>query len=218
MLQLYYNRISNNARRVWITLLEKQLDFELIELKLNGDQFQPDFLALNPFHHVPVLIDNDFKVIESFAILDYLEAKYPSPPLMPKDAEAIAKVKMVQMVNLNELMPSFFPLLKNMVGLEVDRKQISQAQQKVATVLNFYEQQLNGSFFIDNQFTLADIVAGASVSFLSQVNISLDDYPQVKTWLEGLKNRESWHQTTPTPEEIAAAHAKIKAILQKAAH
>ena len=214
MLQLYYNRISNNARRVWITLLEKQLDFELIELKLDGDQFKPDFLALNPFHHVPVLIDNDFKVIESFAILDYLEAKYPTPPLMPKDAQAIAKVKMVQMVNLNELMPSFFPLLKNMVGLEVDTKQISQAQQKVATVLDFYEQQLNGYFFIKNQFTLADIVAGASVSFLSQVNMSLDDYPQVKTWLEGLKTRESWQQTTPTPEEIAAAHAKIKAILQ----
>jgi glutathione S-transferase len=53
MLKLYHVPISFNSRRVWIALLEKGLQFELIELKLDGDQFQPDFVALNPFHHIP---------------------------------------------------------------------------------------------------------------------------------------------------------------------
>ncbi len=54
MLQFYYSRLSINARRVWVTLLEKGLEFEPILMKLNGDQFQPEFLELNPFHHIPV--------------------------------------------------------------------------------------------------------------------------------------------------------------------
>ena len=64
MLKLDHVPISFNSRRVWIVLLEKGLKFELVELKLDGDQFQPDFVALNPFHHIPVLVDDGFRVSE----------------------------------------------------------------------------------------------------------------------------------------------------------
>ena len=50
MLKLYHYPISRNSRRVWVALLEKELEFELEPLELNGDQLQPEFLALNPFH------------------------------------------------------------------------------------------------------------------------------------------------------------------------
>ncbi len=43
MLKFYYSRLSINARRVWVTLLEKNLEFESVFMKLSGDQFQPDF-------------------------------------------------------------------------------------------------------------------------------------------------------------------------------
>ena len=75
MLTLYHAPISPNSRRVWITLLEKELEFELVEVKLDEEQFKPDFLAMNPFHHIPVLVDDGFNIVESLAILDYLEAK-----------------------------------------------------------------------------------------------------------------------------------------------
>ena len=88
MLKFYYHPLSPLARRVWIALLEKNIAFEPIIVNLKeGEQFQPEFLKLNPFHHVPVIIDNSFRVIESLAILDYLEAKYPTPALLPRDAQ-----------------------------------------------------------------------------------------------------------------------------------
>jgi glutathione S-transferase len=62
MLKLYYARPSAYARPVWLALLEKQLTFELIPVDLSGKQFEPEFLALNPFSHVPVLVDGDFRV------------------------------------------------------------------------------------------------------------------------------------------------------------
>jgi glutathione S-transferase len=111
MLKLYYARPSAYARPVWLALLEKQLPFELIPVDLSGEQFEPEFLALNPFSHVPVLVDGDFRVIESLAILDYLEARYPDLSLLPTDAIALARVRMVQMVTLNELLPAVIKLL-----------------------------------------------------------------------------------------------------------
>lgn len=64
-----------------VALLERQIAFEPIALNLDGDQFGPDFLAINLFHRIPVLVDEDLTVVESLAILDDREAEYPTPAL-----------------------------------------------------------------------------------------------------------------------------------------
>ena len=144
MLTLHHAPISPNSRRIWITLLEKELEFELVEVNLSGEQFKPDFLAINPFHHIPVLVDDGFNIVESLAMLDYLEAKYPTPAMLPDQAKELAIVRMVQLVTMNELWPAVFSLAPQLLGLPGgDSEKIKQAQQKVATVLTFFEQLLD---------------------------------------------------------------------------
>ena len=133
MLKFYYSRLSINARRVWVTLLEKNLEFEPILLKLNGDQFAPDFLKINPFHHIPVLIDDDFSLFESLAILDYLEAKYPEPSFMPSLAEELAKVRMIELVTVNELPSASIVLMKEMLEVAVAETKIQQAKHRCSS-------------------------------------------------------------------------------------
>lgn len=217
MLKFYYTRLSINARRVWVTLLEKNLEFEPIVVKLNGEQFQADFLNLNPFHHIPVLTDDDFTVIESLAILDYLEAKYPNPSFLPKESKELAKVRMIQLITVNELPPASIILMRQMLELEVEDKKIEQAKQTMATGLKFFEDNLseNSSYFIGEQITYADIVAGTAVPSMPLLGISLDEYPKVKSWCDRLQQRESWQKTQPTAEEIEASKAIMKAILQR---
>ncbi|MEL6439584.1 MAG: glutathione S-transferase family protein [Cyanobacteria bacterium J06621_8] len=95
MLQFYYHPLSPLSRRVWIALLEKEIPFTPIIINLQDrEQFKPEFLALNPFHHVPVIVDQGLRVIESLAILDYLESKYPQHSLLPNDSSQLAKVRM----------------------------------------------------------------------------------------------------------------------------
>jgi glutathione S-transferase len=168
MLTLYHEPISPNSRRVWITLLEKGLEFELVEIKLDGEQFQPDFLAINPFHHIPVLVDEGFNIVESLAILDYLEAKYPTPAMLPKDVKDLAVVRMVQLVTVNELLPSSTPLFPQMLGLPGgDPEKIEQAKQKVSTVLKFFENLLGDRpYFGSQNLTLAEVVAGTVIPWL----------------------------------------------------
>jgi glutathione S-transferase len=216
MLKFYYSRLSINARRVWVTLLEKQLEFEPILLKLNGDQFQPDFLKLNPFHHIPVLVDGDLRIFESLAILDYLEAKFPDPAFMPVDAENIAKTRMIELVTVNELPPISIVLMKQMLEVAVEEQKIKQARQSMATVLQYFEDSLEAdqAYFIASKLTYADIVAGTAVAAIPRLGISLEPYPKVTQWLENLNQRSSWQQTAISAEEIEKSQAVMKAILQ----
>ena len=111
MLKFYYHPQSPLARRVWIALLEKEISFDPIVISLkDGEQFKPDFLKISPFHHVPVIIDDGLRVLESLAILDYLESKYLQHSLLPNNPSQLAKVRMAQMVANNELSSIGSPL------------------------------------------------------------------------------------------------------------
>lgn len=212
MIKLYHAPISPNSRRVWVTLLEKGLQFELVEVKLNGEQFKPEFLAISPFHHIPALIDDNFNMVESLAILDYLEAKYPTPTMLPTDAKDLATVRMVELVTINELLPATNPLLPLWLGLPGgDPEKIETAKQKILTVLKLFENLLDDRpYFGSQNITLAEPVAGTVVPLLPEVGISLHEYPKLSAWTQRLIRRTAWQTSQPTPEDIAS----FKAILQ----
>ena len=220
MIKLYHAPISPNSRRVWITLLEKGVEFELVEIKIDGEQFKPEFSAISPFHKVPALVDDDFKLVESLAILDYLEAKYPTPTMLPKDALDLATVRMVELVTVNELLPATSPLIPLWLGLpRGDSAQIETAKQKVSTVLRLFESLLdNRPYFGSQNITLAEPVAGTVVPLLPAVGISLNDYPKINAWTERLLGRAAWQTTQPTPDAIQAFKSIIEARIAQQAY
>ncbi|MBA2747173.1 MAG: glutathione S-transferase family protein [Tatlockia sp.] len=216
MLTLYHEPISFNSRRVWIALLEKGLEFELVELKLDGDQFQPDFIALNPFHYIPVLVDDGFRVIESLAILDYLDAKYPNPAMLPTEAQQLAIVRMVEMVITNEFAPAISPLFMQLLGIECDEAKLEEARQKLATGLSFLENLLGDcSYYGGERLSLADIFAGTVISSLHYFNVSLDNYPLLSAWCDRLQQRPAWVQTALNPRRVAAFISRAKVRMAK---
>ncbi|BAT55096.1 Glutathione S-transferase-like protein [Nostoc sp. NIES-3756] len=216
MLKFYYNPISINARRVWVALLEKQIPFEPLLLNLDGDQFQDQFTAINPLQRVPVIVDDGLRVVESLAILDYLEAKYPTPSLIPSEATAIATVRMVETTTVTELQPATVILTRPLVELDTDPKKLESAQEAVTKILSFYETLLGDqTYFAGEKFTLAEVVAGTLIPSLPLFGFSLDDYPRLLAWAERLEQRESWQKTTPNFAALAAAIPNIKAILER---
>lgn len=214
MLKLYHMPISPNSRRVWVTLLEKQIEFELVEMELNGEQFQPEYLALNPFHHIPVLVDDGFNIVESLAILDYLEAKYPTPVMLPTEAKDLAIVRMVQLVTVNELLPALTTLTPLVLGFPGGNpEKIAEAKQKAATIFTFFENLLGvRSFFGSQNITLAEVVAGTVVPWLLGGRVFLNtDYPQLSAWCDRLMTRPAWQTTEATPEVIEAFKSRMAA-------
>ncbi|KAE8674056.1 Glutathione S-transferase Z1 [Hibiscus syriacus] len=85
-LKLYSYWRSSCSFRIRVALNLKGLDYEYIPVNLlKGEQFSPEFQKLNPIGYVPVLVDGDVVVSDSFAIFMYLEEKYPQIPLLPSD-------------------------------------------------------------------------------------------------------------------------------------
>ncbi|NJK33876.1 MAG: glutathione S-transferase family protein [Oscillatoriales cyanobacterium SM2_2_1] len=213
MLKLYYARPSAYARPVWLALLEKHLPFELIPIDLSGEQFKPEFLALNPFSHVPVLVDGDFQVIESLAILDYLEVQYPSPSLLPTDALSLARVRMVQMVTLNELLPAVLKLLIHNNSPNEKSIELEYARMRARNTLSFLEDLLGCShYFAGEQLTLAEIVAGTLIYRMPDLGIPLTNYPRLNCWSEGLLTRPTWRQIELSSEEWSSFKRRMRVI------
>lgn len=94
---LYEHPLSPYAQKCKIALYEKGVAFELkMPTGIGSGQADADFLAANPRAEVPALIDDGFAVFDSTVILEYLEDKFPSPALLPRDAKARANARMIE--------------------------------------------------------------------------------------------------------------------------
>lgn len=198
MLKFYYHPLSPIARRVWWTLLEKEIPFDPIFVDMRGKQFEPDFLALNPFHHVPVLVHDDLRLIESIAILDYLDRQFPQNPLSPTEPAALAKMRMVQMVVTNELITQIISVVN------AENQPLSpEKKDYLETCFQFLEEQLaEGDYFGGDRPNLADIVTGSTVPLFSRLGISLQPYEALSHWQNRITDRPGWQQTNPSDDDF----------------
>ena len=94
---LYEHPLSSYAQKVKIALREKGIAFDLETPQAIGSGGSAGlFAAASPRREVPALIDGDAQIFDSTIILEYLEDKYPSPPLLPRDPAARASARMIE--------------------------------------------------------------------------------------------------------------------------
>jgi glutathione S-transferase len=95
MLTLYHGRTSVCSVKARLALAEKGVTFDSKLLTLRGDQFDPDYMKLNPNAVVPTLAHDGHVIIESTVIMLYVDEAFPGPPLMPAEPLARAKARMM---------------------------------------------------------------------------------------------------------------------------
>ena len=115
-MKLYTYYRSQASFRVRIALNLKGVARDDVYLHLEkGDQFAEAYRALNPQMVVPTLIDGDTKLFQSLAILEYLDEKYPEPPLLPprSDIAARAWVRGLALINIADAHPLVVPRIRH---------------------------------------------------------------------------------------------------------
>ncbi len=180
---------SSASFRVRIALNFKGLPFEYAPIGLvKGDQFKEEFRALNPAELVPVLqLDDGALLTQSLAIIEYLEERYPQPPLLPHDPLERAYVRAIALSIACEIHPlnnlRVLRYLVHKLGASDDAKNAwyrHWVEQGLAQV----EAQLlagrrNGRFVLGDQVTLADVLLVPQIFNAQRYDCRLDHVPTV---------------------------------------
>ena len=177
MIRLYDYPDCPFCKKVRVVLAEKDLEYERVHVDLRkGEQKAPEFLKLNPYGKVPVLIDEDVVVYDSTIINEYLDEEYPNPLLMPEDSAGRARVRLLEDFADNSFTPPAGMVLAELHKPEAERdtERIRKYQAEVSRVLARLEPALEGKQFLVGSFSLADIAFVPRVLILPQLGIELE--------------------------------------------
>lgn len=189
-MKLYTFWRSNATYRVRVALNIKGIAADKISIDLlKGDQFEADFLAVNPARAVPALVLDDGRpaLFESMAIMEYLEEVHPSPPLLPRDPRDRARVRALAQIVVSDAHPLGVPRVRKMLteGLGLDDKQLLKWQHhwqnEAMTSLEGHlaRDRETGKFCHGDSVTMADICLAGQVIAAQMLKVDLSPYPTV---------------------------------------
>ena len=200
---------SPYARKVRITLTEKGIPFELLtEVPWNNGTATPQY---NPLEKVPVLIlDDGTTFYDSRFILEYLEIKYPDPPILPKDVDARLAAKRLEVLADGVCDAAVLIIFERM--RPQDRRSVpweARQRRKVEGGLKEVARLVpEAGFCVGNAFGLADIAVGTLLDYvglrLPEVDWA-DRYPNLVGLRDRLSERPSFQETVPRPQQIDRA-------------
>ena len=186
-MKLYTYFRSSAAYRVRIALNLKGLSSEMISIHLQkqgGLNKRPEYRAVNPQMRVPALqLDSGDVLIQSLAIIEYLDEVHPKPPLLPRDPLERAKVRALAQMIACDIHP-----LNNTSPLRYLKHQLGQDQAKIDAWYHHWilegfeplETMLRpGPYAFGGEVTLADICLVPQVYNARRLKVPLDRFPKI---------------------------------------
>ena len=154
-----------------------------------------EFLAASPTGKVPVIVVDGDSIYESNVVNQYIDEVTGGPRLLPEDPKARAYAR-IWMASADD---HFFPaVFVASVGRErgFSEERVTEALRKLKTALSNLQRQLDGREFLVGGFSLADIAHAGNFVRLRELEgrgeISLNNYPNLRAWMERLEGRESY--------------------------
>jgi len=184
-----------NGRKASIALEELGLKYNVYSMNLRANEQKEDwYLKINPNGRIPAIVDhsrNDFNVFESGAILLYLTEHYDKEnKIWPKDSDKQSEVIQWIMFQMSGVGPmqgqaGFFNRASEKIPFAI--KRYEDETKRLYTVL---ETRLTGrEYLAAGQYTIADIATFTWAKGLSLAEAKLDDFPNVKAWVERIAER-----------------------------
>ncbi|MEH2165460.1 MAG: glutathione S-transferase family protein [Nostoc sp.] len=180
MLKLYGGARSRASIVHWY-LEELEIPYEFVKLDMQaGEHLKPEHLAINPFGKVPAIVDGNFQLWESGAILLYLADKYSKIPLSLEERSVFSQWVLFANATLG---PGIF-------GEENREREMP----RLLTPLNeIFSKQ---PFLLGNEFTVADVAVGAILNYIPVLlKLDLSSYPEVLNYMKHLSERPAFQKS-----------------------
>jgi GST-like protein len=205
MIQLY-TWGTPNGKKIPIMLEEIGMPYEVHPINLGqGDQFKPEYLAINPNNKIPSIIDPDgpggksLTLFESGAILMYLAEK--SGKLWPADMRQRYTVIQWLMFQMGGVGPMFgqanyFYRLEEKIPFAIER-----FHNEALRLYAVLEKALGKSEFLAGEYSIADIATYPWVWRHEMHHVKLEDFPSVKRWYDNISNRPAVKRGMEIPKK-----------------
>jgi len=191
---LFSDSTDIESHRVRIVLAEKGINVEIVDVK--PDERPEDLIDLNPYNTVPTLVDRDLVLYSPLVIMEYLDERFPHPPLMPVDPVSRAQMRLM-LYRIKKDWDSLVETILTGSGKDVEQARKS-LRESLTTVAPVFDQK---PFFLSDEFTLVDCATSALLWRLPALGVELP--AQAKALLEygeRMYERESFKQSLTESE------------------
>jgi maleylacetoacetate isomerase len=186
-IQVYGFWRSIASFRVRVALRLKGLPFEETSIDiLSGEQFKPDYAAVNAERVVPTFVHNGHSIFQSLAIIEYLDDIQPEPRLVPRDAKERAYARSLALTTIADAHPLLVPRVRNHLAkaFGADAKAIEEwgkhwTIEGLATYERLLALRAPSPFALGAEPGLADICIAGHVVGAQYVKVGLDAFPAV---------------------------------------
>jgi glutathione S-transferase len=204
-MRLYVHRLSPNGLKAIITAEHCGSPVDLVDIDLGaGEQHGAAYRAINPNGRVPTLVDGNFVLWESNAIMQYLAEKAGERSIWPDDPRARADIARWQFWDVAHLGPAAKPfqweyLIKAMVGLgDPDEAALAAAEAPFRACADVLEATLGKRpYLTGEQLTLADISVAATLIYVEAASMPVADYSALQRWRQQVSAIPAWAASRP---------------------
>lgn len=201
---LFSGPSDHYSHRVRIVLAEKGVSVDTVDVA--ADSKPRELADLNPYNSVPTLVDRELSLYESKVIMEYLDERFPHPPLLPVYPVARAQSRLWMYRLERDWAPMVDTILLDPAGSDADkaRKELLDSLLSIAPI--FTEMP----FFMSEEFTIVDCCLGPILWRLDLLGIDVPNTRQsqpLKQYMERLFNRDSFQQSLTEAEREMRAGA-----------
>jgi glutathione S-transferase len=203
---------STHASKTKVVLEEKGLRYRIENLP-PGNLWKkpPEMLARHPLGKVPYLEDDGRTLFDSTVIAEYLEERYPTPALLPKDVFARAHVREAENFVDEAMLAGSIPPIWMPYWAEPAKRDTARMEQGRETLrkrdLPYIEKLLNeagAAGYLCGEFSLADTALMPLAMVLAVDQMGLQDFPRVEKYLDRLRARKSYRAISPSTKVAGA--------------
>jgi glutathione S-transferase len=203
-MQLYHHPLSASARRVLMAAAHLGVALDLVDINLTSPDDRRRLEEMNANSKVPVLVDGDFVLWESCAIMQYLADGTPGQTVYPQDRAARADVNRWMFWTCQHFAPALGVFgwenvwKKVVTGEDADPRELARGARDVGQVATVLDKHLSTRrWLVGDAVTLADYAMAAPLMYKEQARLPLDDYPHVLAWFARVQDLPAWQSTTP---------------------
>ena len=201
-MQLYYNHYSSNTRRVLLAADHLGIDFDLVQIDLASQDDRRRLGEVNLNAKLPVLIDGDFVLWESCAIMQYLADGTPGQTVWPQERRARADVSRWMFWACQHFAPAIGVLTwehlwkKFVTGQDAEPKEVARGEADLAEAARVLDKHLaTRQWLVGDAVSLADYAVVAPLMYKEKAHLPLADYPHLLAWFERIQALPAWQRT-----------------------